>query len=302
MRSTVRIFTMIYLGLSNFVLAQSPSWELNCVNGGWNNDLLVRTYFHNSELQRQWAWELIGKQHLQGNETILDFGCGDGKITAEISRLLDTGKIIGVDISSEMVSFAKIKFPSYAYPNLEYKHSSSLAFDDFIAKPVNDYIFSFCVFHVTPRPVEILSNLKKHLKPTGKLVLVVPSGRNKTLFDAADAIFDKYQLTSPWKNGSNSVLTMRTLDGCTAILQEVGFKVTTLEMIDTDTPFYSKEELVDWFIGTTTANWNIPLSIASVFFRDLVERMVELDSDMIDHEGRVHFKLSRIHVVATKEA
>ena len=70
-------------------------------------------------------------------------------------------------------------------------------------------------------------------------------------------------------------------------------------MIDTDNPFYDKNELIAWMVGTTTANWNLPVELSPLFFRDLVERMCELDPTVIDQEGRLHFKLSRIHVVAT---
>jgi len=70
-------------------------------------------------------------------------------------------------------------------------------------------------------------------------------------------------------------------------------------MVDTDNPFYDKEELIVWMMGNTTANWNIPFSISRSFFSDLVERMSLLDPNLIDEEGRIHFKLSRIHLTAT---
>lgn len=73
---------------------------------------LVRLYVHNSELQRRWALAFLASnlQQLNGNEKILDIGCGDGKITAELSHLVMDGNVLGVDLSSEMLRLAQIKF------------------------------------------------------------------------------------------------------------------------------------------------------------------------------------------------
>lgn len=296
------IFTSLLsflLSFSVFASNDTPNWSLDAITSGWNAHSLVKSYFHNSELQRQWAWELMGKQTFYGNEKILDFGCGDGKISAEICRLVPHGSVTGVDISSEMLRFAELKFPRYAFSNLEFKKSTSLTFDDIPGQQSYDIICSFCVFHQVANSLDLLKNLKSHLKPTGKLVLVIPAGKNPAFFNAANEIFSKYQLEAPWKSTSAvTALNMRTIEGCSTLLKESGYKILWLEMVNTDNPFYDRNELIAWMVGTTTANWNIPQSLSPAFFRDLVERMCELDPQIIDSEGRLHFKLSRIHVIA----
>ena len=42
-------------------------------------------YAGHSEAQYQWAQELIAGLHLRGSETVLDIGCGDGKVTKGIA-------------------------------------------------------------------------------------------------------------------------------------------------------------------------------------------------------------------------
>ena len=42
-------------------------------------------YANHSNVQQKWAKELIDKLNLTGNESLLDIGCGDGKVTAEIA-------------------------------------------------------------------------------------------------------------------------------------------------------------------------------------------------------------------------
>ena len=47
---------------------------------GWD----AKDYASNSQNQYNWAKELIPKLHLNGSESVLDVGCGDGKVTVEI--------------------------------------------------------------------------------------------------------------------------------------------------------------------------------------------------------------------------
>ncbi len=44
-------------------------------------------YARHSQGQERWAKELLGLLSLKPDEDVLDIGCGDGRITAEISRL-----------------------------------------------------------------------------------------------------------------------------------------------------------------------------------------------------------------------
>ena len=60
-------------------------------------------YERNSAQQQVWAAELLAKLDLSSGETVLDVGCGDGKVTAELAA---PGRVVGVDTSAEMVELA----------------------------------------------------------------------------------------------------------------------------------------------------------------------------------------------------
>src|SRR5947209_2588520 len=49
-------------------------------------------YHQQSSLQQAMAEEQLGQLTLEGNERILDVGCGDGKITAQIAARVPRGK------------------------------------------------------------------------------------------------------------------------------------------------------------------------------------------------------------------
>ena len=63
-------------------------------------------------MQQTWARELIARLNLRGDEHILDVGCGDGKVTAEIARAVPRGSATGIDASAEMIGFAQKTFPA----------------------------------------------------------------------------------------------------------------------------------------------------------------------------------------------
>ena len=50
----------------------------------WN----AEDYADHSTAQFTWAREMIGKLNLRGSESVLDIGCGDGKVTALIASFL----------------------------------------------------------------------------------------------------------------------------------------------------------------------------------------------------------------------
>ena len=90
--------------------------DLDCTRT-WN----AADYAANSAVQQTWARELIARLNLRGDEHVLDVGCGDGKVTAEIARAVPRGSVSGVDASAEMIAFARKTFPPAKIPNLKFQ-------------------------------------------------------------------------------------------------------------------------------------------------------------------------------------
>jgi trans-aconitate 2-methyltransferase len=82
----------------------------------WN----AADYAANSAIQQTWARELIAQLQLRGDEHVLDVGCGDGKVSAEIAQAVPRGSVVGVDASLQMIEFARKTFPRGRFPNLEF--------------------------------------------------------------------------------------------------------------------------------------------------------------------------------------
>jgi trans-aconitate methyltransferase len=77
----------------------------------WNPE----DYQNNSSAQENIAQGIISGLDLGGNEHILDIGCGDGKVTAKLAKLVPRGQVLGIDSSKEMIDFSRNKFPASVY-------------------------------------------------------------------------------------------------------------------------------------------------------------------------------------------
>ena len=126
----------------------------------WN----PQDYAKNSEGQLQWARELRSRLSLNGSESVLDVGCGDGKITADFAQALAHGQVIGIDRSPEMIAYASV---TYSIQNLSFAcvDARSLTFSNQF-----DLIFSNAVLHWVDNHPAFLQGASRALKSNGRLI------------------------------------------------------------------------------------------------------------------------------------
>jgi len=130
----------------------------------WN----AADYAANSAVQQIWARELIAKLQLRGDERILDVGCGDGKVTAEIAHAVSRGEAVGVDASPQMIEFAQKTFPASKFPNLEF-HVTDAREIQFLRR--FDLVFSNAALHWVDDHQAFLRGAASVLKSHGHLVV-----------------------------------------------------------------------------------------------------------------------------------
>jgi trans-aconitate methyltransferase len=66
-------------------------------------------YAQASAHQKEWGTRLIAELDLQGSERVLDLGCGDGAVTAQIAGRVPRGEVVGIDASRGMIEAAQPK-------------------------------------------------------------------------------------------------------------------------------------------------------------------------------------------------
>jgi trans-aconitate 2-methyltransferase len=121
------------------------------------------TYDTISRPQAAMAQAVLDRLELRGDETVLDAGCGSGRVTAALLERLPRGRVVAVDADAGMVEHARRTLPA---DRVEVRHQSltELRLD----APV-DAAFSNAVFHWVPDHDALFAALARVLRPGGRL-------------------------------------------------------------------------------------------------------------------------------------
>jgi trans-aconitate 2-methyltransferase len=127
------------------------------VSGSWD----AATYDRVADPQAAWAREILDRAGFAPGETVLDAGCGSGRVT---KLLLERGvRVVAVDADPAMVAKAREALPGEV-PVL-HQDLLELALDE----PV-DAAFSCAVFHWITDHERLFARLHAALRPGGRLV------------------------------------------------------------------------------------------------------------------------------------
>lgn len=109
------------------------------------------------------AAAVVGRLDLQGHETVLDAGCGTGRVTELLLARLTTGRVIAVDADPEMVSLAVANVGDRA----EVFRADLLELE---LDTAVDAVLSTATFHWVLDHPRLFRRLFEVLEPGGRLV------------------------------------------------------------------------------------------------------------------------------------
>jgi trans-aconitate 2-methyltransferase len=121
------------------------------------------TYDAISDPQFSWGMEVLERLGLDGDEAVLDAGCGSGRVTEELAKRLPNGSILAVDASEAMIGKARERLgdrASYLVCDL-----SELEVEEQV-----DLVFSTATFHWILDHDLLFARLSAALRPDGRLV------------------------------------------------------------------------------------------------------------------------------------
>ncbi len=137
----------------------------------WN----ATDYHRISEPQVSWGKKVLARVHLRGDEMLMDAGCGTGRLTAELLQSLPRGRVVGVDLSENMLAGARDHlardFPGRF--SLVAADLQDLPFDR-----VFNGIFSTAAFHWVLDHDRLFRSLFRALRPAGWLTAQCGGGPN----------------------------------------------------------------------------------------------------------------------------
>jgi trans-aconitate methyltransferase len=258
----------------------------------WNPE----DYAKNSDAQLKWARELRQNLNLQGNESVLDVGCGDGKITADFATTLPKGRVIGIDSSPEMIAYATRTYALRQYPNLSFACVDA-RFLDF--EQEFDLCFSNTTLHWVDNHQAFLNGASRALRRGGRLVISC-GGQG----DAADVlqVFSELASCESWQSyfdGFHNPYFFYGDQDYSLWLEKTGFNVERLELVPKDMTHSGKEGLAGW-IRTTWMPFtrSVPESKRGDFITHFVETYLERIP--LDQNGLAHVRMVGLEVNALK--
>ena len=121
------------------------------------------SYDRISGVMQSMGLEVLSRLELQGDETVIDAGCGSGRVTEALMERLPRGRVIGVDGSASMIAAARERLG--ADPELRVADLLELE----VGEPV-DAIFSTATFHWIGDHERLFARLRACLRPGGRLL------------------------------------------------------------------------------------------------------------------------------------
>ena len=111
--------------------------------------------------------QVVERLRLEGDETVLDAGCGTGRLTALLLERLPRGRVMAVDLSQNMLEEARQHLSIRFGERVEFIRAdlAELPFD-----AAFDGVLSTAAFHWVPDHARLFRSLYRSLKPGGWLV------------------------------------------------------------------------------------------------------------------------------------
>jgi trans-aconitate 2-methyltransferase len=249
----------------------------------WN----AQEYARQSSLQAAMAQEQLSQLQLQGQEKVLDIGCGDGKITAAIAARLPHGSILGIDPSQQMIAFARDHFGPERVANLRFELADVrfLTFDSEF-----DRVVSFNALHWVSQQDLALKSILKALKPRGQAELrFVGLGDRPSL----ESIITETCQTSEWQRyfaDFQQPYIHFTPSEYQRLAQRNGFQVLNLELVDKAWDFGSRAAF-QAFCQATFVEWTkqLPADQHLNFINQVLNRYQHLVADSPAPESTFEF-------------
>ncbi|MGN6276127.1 MAG: class I SAM-dependent methyltransferase [Solirubrobacterales bacterium] len=141
----------------------------------------AEAYHRLAKPQEEWARQVLERLPLQGDERVLDAGCGSGRVTRMLLERLPRGRVIGVDGSQAMIDEARANLEQWGERvDLRVGDLLDLQLDE----PV-DAVFSNATFHWIPDHPTLFGRLRAAMKPGTPLVAQCGGEGNVAEFAAA---------------------------------------------------------------------------------------------------------------------
>lgn len=224
-------------------------------------DLDAQHYRNNAAVQFALAEDVISLHPFRGNETVVDIGCGDGRVTNCIAKHVPSGEVIGIDPSAAMIDLAKDTFPNLAFILADAR--------DFSLQKPCDVITCFSAMHWIPNQPAAMAHMIRHLKPGGYLLLMT-FAKTSPYFGLLQAVIEsdawhlyaKTSICSHWQ----------TYEQYQDVCLDLHLKTLCFESVLDTAVYENAKAFIDYVKGWLPCLIDLPANLHTAFLNDLAQQ------------------------------
>jgi trans-aconitate 2-methyltransferase len=194
-------------------------------------------------------WDLAGLLRPVSSPTVVDLGCGDGRLTAALHRALAAGHTLGIDNSPAMIAAAA----AHASTGVSFELGD---IEPWQAPGACDIVFSNAALHWLPEHRSVLERWLGSLRPGGQLAVQVPANADHPAHLLAAELADELIPDPPPDPVARNVLTP---EAYAALLDELGCAEQQVRLQVYVHHLGSTEDVVEWLKGSTLTRFKAPL-------------------------------------------
>lgn len=192
----------------------------------------------------RWGGEFLSKIELRGDESVIDAGCGTGRVTEKLLERLPRGKVLAVDGSKAMVEAAKERFTGDE--RVSFSRQNLLELE---AEEPADVIFSTATFHWIPDHEKLFGRLAAALKAGGLLAAQCGGeGNISRVGEATEKVMRRGSFAPHFESWTDDKL-YAGVEATEGRLRKAGFEPERVWLHEEPTEFDSVEKLAA-YLGT----------------------------------------------------
>lgn len=258
----------------------------------------VKAYHASTEDELIYFNKIFDGPFFKGAASVLDAGCGEGKVTACIAEKFPSAKVVGFDASKAMIKFASQHYCPPKYPNLNFFEKDICALGK---ENEFDRAISFNCLHWIKDQRLALDSIYKSLKKGGKALLIA-SPKVGTVPCDLHAMCREVMISFKWLFrffNFKSEHSFHTESGYRKILNSIGFSIDRIEMRTKPVVFQDRKELDAFLNAVVTPINHLSEEKKPAFLNDLYAVLVK--KGKVKPNGQIHIEVGQIEILASKE-